>query len=857
MPKINGLSLTEIIGEKRSKYEASVITTYNIYFPFYEQIVLAHLRKAGCRANTLLVDAGQYVKAFAGEHLKPQAAGRDYTLLPIDNSGGVFHPKILLLAGKEKISFSIGSHNMTLSGFGKNRELTVWHQITPESSNEDVYFFQQIWKSIRAWAADQPPEMLQSISFVEDLTAWAFETDIDVPENFSPKIAYYAAYDSNPSLWIQIKKILPQNVRRVSLIAPFFGEQLSFLEAVQRDLSPQEFIVGVEPESVQITPDAHLKTPFVKYVSADSLNNGKGYLHAKGMLVETVDDREFLITGSANASRSAWLGENGYRNYEAVTIIERHKKQSLAKDLGLSDLHQLPGLTPADWQNIKESQQRTEDESSGETRKIYQAIALAGKFKINVSDRELKITEIRILDRAYQKIGEADKITFEENAIFAHVSSPVTIQNAATLEFNDDSDRVYLAYVHHPVDIARTLRTGKLQELCTALESLDTGINENLIKLIEQFVFDESDLMTHSEASMREFSAGAAFKVAGDTNSEENIQSSFSIPTALDRNSNLQSQFQSDSLGELLSYINRQLYLTDTFSESTINYRSEEELIGSEDETVVKAADIDKRDELVRLAGAARKKTKTMMTRMGNKMKSIAPDNHTGAYVVFRQLMTVLSFLCLLRQHEKKIASELKGETFIDSDAEWDFFLDITHYLFSSKHLILNNARLSIGKNSPHLYHDLIWLLLWLAFDVDYNVELFTKLSKMNQGDVTDTGFEAEHIIHGGARLLGIAEHCGFLFESQAEVPSYFKDEREQMWLNEHNDWLLKAHLLMTDSDSHAVQSRTPRTGNLIKAPSGKIHLVLDKSGSVLVVNLNSETTESRFGSNLVQVLQF
>ena len=855
MPKINGLSLAEIIGEKKSKYEASVITTYNVYLPFYEQIILAHLRKAGCRANTLLVDAGQYTKSFTSEHFKPQTAGRDYSLLPISSHGGVFHPKIMLLAGKEKVSFCIGSHNLTLSGFGKNRELTVWHQITPASSNEDVYLFQQIWKSIRAWVIDQPPEMLQSLAFIEDLIPWAFETDFDVSQESNSKMAYFATYDSNSSLWSQVRKILPENVRRVSLIAPFFGEQLSFLETIQKDLSPQEFVVGVEPGSVQITHDAHLKTPFVKYVGADSLNNGKGYLHAKGMLIETTDNREYLIIGSANASRSAWLGENGYRNYEAVTVIERDKKQSLATDLGLSDLHQLLALTSADWQSIKESQQKIEDETTVEKRRIYQAIALTDKFKITVSDQDLKITALKILDRANQTIGKAESISYEENIVFAHVSSPMMIQNAWALEYKDAWDRVGLAYVHHPVDIARTLRTGKLQELCTALESIDTGINENLIKLIEQFVFDESDLIVNSEASMRETAAGAAFRLKESASDEEQIQNSFSIPTALNKNSNAQSQFQSDSLSELLSFINRQLYSTTDSSEPTLNYHSEEELIDSEDETVVKA--IDKREEFIQLATTSRKKTKTMMTRMCNKMKSIAPGNAAGAYIIFRQLMTVLSFLCLLKQHEKKISTELKGETFIDADAEWDFFLDITFYLFSSRHRILENALKYIGKNSLHLYHELIWLLLWLAFDVNYNIDLFARLGKMNQGDVTETGYETQHIVHGGARLLSIAEHSDFLFETNTEIPSYFKGEREQIWLDSHNDWLLKAYIISTDSDSHIVQSHAPRTGDFIKALTGNIHLVLDNSGNVLVVNVDSETTESRFSRDYVQVLQF
>ena len=39
-------------------------------------------------------------------------------------AGGSFHPKIIVLLGKKKGIAVVGSHNLTLAGFGSNRELT-------------------------------------------------------------------------------------------------------------------------------------------------------------------------------------------------------------------------------------------------------------------------------------------------------------------------------------------------------------------------------------------------------------------------------------------------------------------------------------------------------------------------------------------------------------------------------------------------------------------------------------------------------------------------------------------------------------------------------------------------------------
>ena len=114
-------SLLEHIAE--SGFRSSVFTTYSCYFPFYEEVVLRRLMAAGCTHNVLMVDATRCAEAFAVEELRPRRAGRDYTLIPV-KVGGAFHPKLFLRFGKSKGSLLVGSHNVTLSGFGLNDEVT-------------------------------------------------------------------------------------------------------------------------------------------------------------------------------------------------------------------------------------------------------------------------------------------------------------------------------------------------------------------------------------------------------------------------------------------------------------------------------------------------------------------------------------------------------------------------------------------------------------------------------------------------------------------------------------------------------------------------------------------------------------
>ena len=75
----NSISILEEIS--RGGYEASLITTYNAYIPFYEEVVLPKLMRSGVRHNVLMMDARQCVASLSQSI--PRASGRLYSLLPM------------------------------------------------------------------------------------------------------------------------------------------------------------------------------------------------------------------------------------------------------------------------------------------------------------------------------------------------------------------------------------------------------------------------------------------------------------------------------------------------------------------------------------------------------------------------------------------------------------------------------------------------------------------------------------------------------------------------------------------------------------------------------------------------------
>jgi hypothetical protein len=155
-----------------------LITTFNATLPFYEEVLLRKLVGAGCRHNVVLMDRSQCAVSWSSEATRPRLAGHAYTLLPI-GAPGAFHPKLCILVGPKKASILIGSHNLTLSGFGFNREVTNWIEVSGPKDSEGAALLGDSWWMARQWiemergkAADSLLEAALAVAnFVNPLVA--------------------------------------------------------------------------------------------------------------------------------------------------------------------------------------------------------------------------------------------------------------------------------------------------------------------------------------------------------------------------------------------------------------------------------------------------------------------------------------------------------------------------------------------------------------------------------------------------------------------------------------------------------------------------------------------------------------
>ncbi len=149
-------SLLDTLSE--TGFQASVIATYCCYFPFYEEVVLRRLLDRGCTNNILMVDAGLCAQAFASEDTRPRRAGRDYTLVPV-HFRGAFHPKLIVALGKSKGALFVGSHNMTLAGFGLNDEITNAFRTSGAGARQGAEVIRAALSYLQTFVPTDPPDV--------------------------------------------------------------------------------------------------------------------------------------------------------------------------------------------------------------------------------------------------------------------------------------------------------------------------------------------------------------------------------------------------------------------------------------------------------------------------------------------------------------------------------------------------------------------------------------------------------------------------------------------------------------------------------------------------------------------------
>jgi len=329
------ISIMDAIRE--THLQASLVTTFNANLRFYEELVLRRLLLSGSRNNVVVMDRRQCSDAYASAATRPSLAGSLYTLVPVRVSGA-FHPKICILAGKERAHLFVGSHNLTISGFGYNRELSSVQRLAGSARTRDA--IANAWQTVRSWIqqADLPAALIDSALRLDDV--------LGVGSRPAPLVdgALITQHQGSDSLLDQLAAAAPANVIRVTVIGAFFDSKGHFIAELLNRWPSAQVVIGIDPQSVEL--NALPEDRRLKVVDSSGLGreHNAGYLHAKALYLEGGGEGAVLAVGSANPSSPAWMTGGAQVNTEAMFLRIGPAAREVARELGMDQLNELPTL---------------------------------------------------------------------------------------------------------------------------------------------------------------------------------------------------------------------------------------------------------------------------------------------------------------------------------------------------------------------------------------------------------------------------------------------------------------------------------------------------------------------------------
>ncbi|ELK4793145.1 hypothetical protein IPC426_19080 [Pseudomonas aeruginosa] len=714
------VSLLEVI--KRGGYEASLITTFNATLPFYEEVVLRKLVTAGCRHNVVLMDRSQCAASWESQVARPRLAGHAYTLLPI-GVNGAFHPKVCLLVGPKRASILVGSHNLTLSGLGFNREITNWIEVGDSKDAEGAAVLRYVWQMLREWIELErgkvPEPLLESA-----LAIGRFISPLVANTGVMSSPAVLAQGPGGQTLIDQLVERITAPVRKIAVLGAFFDRELALLKQLKAQWPAADIVVGIDPDTVQ-HPGSY-DVEMVRYVDAREVADRVGYLHAKALYLETHDAAaDVFVSGSANPSRPAWMdAANG--NVEAVVLQSGSAARLAAEATSMLSLFELPELEAEVFAEIQERHKVVEFEqqmslpllsgfSDGEN----------GLIRISYRGEPMSVTAAVLLGPNQEKLETLTPLELRDNEVVFR--SEVEATNIRSCLLEKDGRPVARAMILHPSIIESSSRSSRQYQIRSALSELgssDADISK-VIASVEKVIFaTQTDY--EIQAAIREHR-----EKQGGPATEGGPKSLVISVADMTRVKRKQRLLKSGDLAYLIDVLMRRL--SDGLEVQSVEVdragRSEEEQIGLEDEGGEEFISLVETPRFsdAEIAQVVARKARALSRKMVEQLKLASQDEsrRVGASI---QLIAVLALIRELRHLDKQKRWRATGQDLVE-ERDRRYLLDESiRYLLGSESQLFEAIDEIVNDDADETMQ-LRTLLAWLAWDL--GDELTTNVSLM------------------------------------------------------------------------------------------------------------------------------
>jgi len=302
------INLVDTFFSKNWNFESGILCTYGLNLNFFENYLMKLPSLYSCENICVFTDSGTYDN-FIKESYTPRGFNKKYLVNRL-KSGGVFHPKLYMLASEKKALIGVGSANLTREGIISNLELLTVFEVS-EKEKEYASLLCDCIDYVRRLA-----QITRSKSALDQVDVFAQLCSSYIYDVQESKIRFVHNLDQ-PLIDSITDSMKGSQISKIQVVSPFYDTALAPFEVLRNSFPESKFEIYLQQKKSNFPKDffeeSSLELSLLLYKTVDR------YLHGKAIIFNS-DDSIKLFSGSANFTRSALLSSPVSGNYEIGLI---------------------------------------------------------------------------------------------------------------------------------------------------------------------------------------------------------------------------------------------------------------------------------------------------------------------------------------------------------------------------------------------------------------------------------------------------------------------------------------------------------------------------------------------------------
>jgi hypothetical protein len=296
--------MIETLGHSGSDFRSSIVLTYSLDLPLYDGLIRRVLDRAGVWNQMLFCDFSTYVQDITSHH-GALYAGKFYSITPIWQKQGVFHPKVYLLLGPRHGRLLIGSGNATVGGLIRNAEVFGLFDFDGDKAQGPHVAFPTIVEFVDQLGRHASPMVRRQIQSAKQLAPW-----LTAPSVRDGREVLIGGPEKQPLLTQMLASLPMRTVDSLVVCSSSFDRDLGGLQKLAA-ASKTPPICILQPDCAEIDGQAVQRLgkriewrPFIDPYPSETRRRKDVRAHAK-IIVFGHGSTETCVFGSANASAPA------------------------------------------------------------------------------------------------------------------------------------------------------------------------------------------------------------------------------------------------------------------------------------------------------------------------------------------------------------------------------------------------------------------------------------------------------------------------------------------------------------------------------------------------------------------------